>query len=148
MQVTEVDLDVGCHGVALATRHFRAAIPCQGAIELLRSCQGRGFGVRALVRQLEQRHVPCLPLHEGCDLAVGIAEQKVALPMAQHCLVLHIGWALADEHGIDDPAMDGGLLCVVARTAHAPRTPQVLQKLFLQGTARLDKERAVSLSGV
>lgn len=63
--------------------------------------------------------------------------------MARHCPVLHTGWAFADGHGIDDPAMDGGLLRVVARTAHAPGTPQVLQKLFLQGTARLDKERAV-----
>src|SRR5678815_4775653 len=39
--------------------------------------------------------------------------------------------------------MIGRLLRVMARTTHPPCSPQVLQQLFLQGTAGLDEERAV-----
>ena len=35
------------------------------------------------------------------------------------------------------------LLRVMARTTHPPSSPQVLQQLFLQGTASLDEERAI-----
>jgi hypothetical protein len=63
--------------------------------------------------------------------------------MARHCPIFYAGWAFADRHGIDDPAMDAGLLGVVTRMTHTPGTAQVCKNFSLQGATRLDKERAV-----
>ena len=115
MRVAEVDLDAGRQLEALVPRHFRAAIPGQGAVELMRqapsmSGQGRSHGVRVFGHRLDQHHLARASLHQGRDLAMGIAEQQVAFPVPWHGPVFYTSWAFADGDGIDDSAMNTGLL--------------------------------------
>ena len=58
--------------------------------------QRRSDGVGVFVNQLDQHHVARVPLHQSCNLAVVIAKQQIALPMARHCSILYAGWALAN----------------------------------------------------
>ena len=71
------------------------------------------------------------------------AAQQIAFPMAGNGPILDVSRSLPDRHGVADPPVVGCFLRVVARPAHRPRPPQVLEQLFLQRTARLDEERAV-----
>lgn len=76
--------------------------------------QCRSDGVGVLVHQFDQHHVAGVSLHQRGNLAVGIAEQQITLPVPRHCPILDAGRPFADGHGVNDPAMDGGFLGVVA----------------------------------
>ena len=76
--------------------------------------QRRSDGVGVFVHQLDQHHVARVSLDQRRNLAVGIAEQQIAFPVAWNCPILNAGWTLADGHCIDDTPMDGCFLRVVA----------------------------------
>ena len=109
---------------------------------LLDECVHDRFGVLAC--HSHERDVARLAFHQRRDLAVVTAEEQVALPVARHRPVLCLGRTFADRHRLGDPAMIGRLLRVMARTAHPAGASQVLQQLFLQGTAGLDEECAIN----
>ena len=66
-----------------------------------------------------------------------------SLEVARYRSIFDGGWPLTDRHGIDDPAVDVCLLRVLARAAHAPGAPEMLEQFLLQGPAGLNEEAAV-----
>ena len=99
--------------------------------------------LRVLGGKLDEHEVARLPLHQRRNLAVVGAEQQIAFPVTRHSAILDRCRAFADRHGAQDLAMVVGLLRVMPRPTHAARASQVLQKLLLQGAARLDEETSI-----
>jgi hypothetical protein len=97
----------------------------------------------SLAGYLDEHEVARLSLHQRGDLAVVRPEHQIAFPVTWHSAVLDRCRAFADRHGIDDLAVDVGLLRVMPRSTHAARAPQVLEQLLLQRATRLDEETAV-----
>jgi hypothetical protein len=84
-----------------------------------------------------------LTLDQRCDLAVATTEQQVSFPVTRYRSIFDGNWALTDRDGVDDLAVDIGLLRVMARTAHPARASQVLQQLLLQRPTGLNEQAAV-----
>ena len=76
---------------------------------------------------LHQHHVACLTLDQRCDLAVATTEQQVSFPVTRYRSIFDGSWALTDRDGVDDLAVDIGLLGVMARAAHDACPSQMLQ---------------------
>src|SRR5210317_1999880 len=90
-----------------------------------------------------QHHVTCMTLNQGCDLTVVAADDQVTFPVTRHSPIFYRSRPLADRDGAGNPAMCSRLLRVTTPAAHRSCAPQVLQQLFLQGPAGLDKEALV-----
>ena len=72
-----------------------------------------------------------------------VAEDQITFPVSRYGTVLNLGRTFPDRYRVLDAAMRGRLLRVTAPATHRPRMPQVLQQLFLQGSAGLDEQRSV-----
>ncbi len=82
--------------------HFEASVPGQGLLQLLGKTpnlfdQSLHHRRSALVRNLDQHHIPRLTLDERGDIGVVEAGDQIALPMARNRTILDLGRALTDE---------------------------------------------------
>ena len=71
------------------------------------------------------------------------AEEKVTFPVPGYCSIFSSGKSFADRYRPIDPAMVVGLLCVMARSAHVPAAPQVLEQSLFQRASSLDIKATV-----
>ncbi|CAB3810966.1 hypothetical protein LMG27177_07649 [Paraburkholderia fynbosensis] len=146
--IAEVHLDISGHGEAFVPGHLRSPIPCQRLIELLRQFGGVfdeciGDRLAILAGYPDQHNVTCLAFDERRNLAAAAAAQQITFPVAGYRTVFNASGAFADRYCVPNPAVIVRLLCVMARTAHGPGAPQVLQQLLLQGTTGLYEESAI-----
>jgi len=100
-------------------------------------------GLRVLAIEFYQHHVPRLALDQRRDLAIAIAEDKVAFPVTRYRSVVDAGGSLADGYCVNDLAMNRRLLRVAPRTTHTASASQVRQQLLLQGASCLNEKTAV-----
>ena len=73
------------------------------------------------------------------NVVFAATKRQIPFPVSWYCPVVYCSRSLADRHRINNTAMAVRLLRVVARTAHNPCAPQMLQQFLLQGTTGLDE---------
>src|SRR3974377_1996539 len=126
MWIAEIDLHVGSDGETLVVGHLLAAIPGQGAAQLLRQSahlfgdrDDHGCGVPA--PDIVQHHKAGLALDQRRDVRVVGPGEKISFPVTWHGAVLSLGWPFADGDSIDD--LSQSALCVAAlELTHPPRS--------------------------
>jgi len=108
---------------------------------VLYQCIDHCHGIASV--DLDQHDVARVPFDQRGDLTVLVAKQQIPLPVTGHGAIFNSRRPLTDGDGVYDPTVVVGFLRVVARTTHRAGTSKMREKLFFQGAARLDVERAV-----
>ena len=111
VRVAEVDLHIQCGRHTPVQGEFGSLVPCQRVAQEFRQRPHLAddglldvFGV-VPVGQVQQDREPGRAFHERADRGpVGRPADQVALPMARHRPVLHLGGPFADHHhGLAEP---------------------------------------------
>ena len=141
--IAKIDVHVGGQGEAAVVGQFLAAVPGERLIELARQFAGLfdqrrddAGGIR--IGDLDQHHVARLALDQRRDVAAPRASDEVALPMSGDGAILDRCRPLADRYCVLQLTKSGLLQAGMARAADRAPGPQMLEKLLLQDTARLN----------
>jgi hypothetical protein len=102
---------VGVRGEPDVVGHLLALVPGQRATKLGRQLGDLARQRRAhvlggaAVRQVQQDDIAARPLHQRPDRrASALADQEIALPMPGNSAIRSLGWAIADQDHVPQPA--------------------------------------------